>query len=132
MSTRGWPAYPNPIYMEINMDKEQLLKGRCQPCEGIGSAMSLQQAEPYMAMIEDWQMVEAKQIEKVFSTKNFVDAMNFANQITEIAEAEDHHPDLHVSYRSLKVDITTHALGGLSENDFILAAKIDQVRKDTE
>ena len=63
-----------------------------------------------------------------FLCKNFVEVMGVVNQIAELAESDGHHPDLHITgYRQLKIDLTTHAIGGLSENDFILAAKIDQL-----
>jgi len=110
------------------MDSENLVKGKCKSCEGIGSAFGSEETARYLAMVEGWSVVEGKVIEKTYPTKNFVAAMDLANRITEVAEQEDHHPDLHVSYRTLRVELTTHALGGLTENDFILAAKIDQVR----
>ena len=67
-------------------------------------------------------------ISRTFTFQNFVDAMDFANKITPIAEAEGHHPDLAVSWGKVQVTLMTHAIGGLSENDFILAAKIDLIQ----
>ena len=109
------------------MNSENLVNGKCKSCEGIGSAFGLEETARYLAMVPGWSVADGKVIEKTYASKNFVEAMAMANRITEVAEQEDHHPDLHVSYRKLRVELTTHALGGLTENDFILAAKIDQV-----
>ena len=73
---------------------------------------------------------DGKWIERTIRFKNFVEMMQGVNQIADLAESEGHHPDLHLTgYRNLKIDLTTHAIGGLSENDFILAAKIDALLK---
>jgi 4a-hydroxytetrahydrobiopterin dehydratase len=109
------------------MDAENLVKGKCKSCEGIGLAFGPEETARYLAMVDGWSVVGGKVIEKSYASKNFVAAMAMANGIMEVAEQEDHHPDLHVSYRTLRVELTTHALGGLTENDFILAAKIDQI-----
>lgn len=112
------------------MATDDLVKGKCQPCEGIGVVFGVEEITRYLAMVQGWSVVDGTVIEKVYPTKNFVVAMDLANRITEVAERENHHPDLHVSYRTLRVELTTHALGGLTANDFILAAKIDQVFKN--
>ena len=109
------------------MVANDLIKGKCKPCEGIGKAFGPKEVAQYLALVEGWSVIDGVMIEKTYPTKNFVAAMDLANRFTEIAEQEDHHPDLHVSYHKLRVELTTHALGGLTENDFILAAKIDQV-----
>ena len=72
-----------------------------------------------------WEVVDNKKLHKVFATKTFIDSMNLANRIAEVAEMEKHHPDIHISYHAVNVDIWTHAIGGLSESDFILASKIE-------
>jgi 4a-hydroxytetrahydrobiopterin dehydratase len=76
-----------------------------------------------------WSMdAEAKSISRKVNCNHFAEAIELLNKIAEIAESEGHHPDLHVTgYRHLRIDLTTHAIGGLSENDFIVAAKIDQL-----
>ena len=109
------------------MATNDLVKNKCKPCEGIGKALGLDEVAMYQGQVEGWAVVDEKVIEKIYPTKNFVAAMDLANRITAVAERENHHPDLHVSYRQLRVELTTHALGGLTENDFILAAKIDQI-----
>ena len=104
-----------------------LTEKKCQPCEGIGKALGRDEALAYLQKTSGWQMTsDAKAIYREFVTKNFMTAVNFIHKIAEIAEAENHHPDIHLTgYRKLKIDLSTHALGGLSENDFIVAAKIN-------
>lgn len=78
--------------------------------------------------VNEWSLAsDVKRISKQFKFKNFLDAMSFANKITPIAEAEGHHPDLLVGWGKVGVELSTHSIGGLSENDFILAAKIDAI-----
>ena len=101
---------------------------RCQACEG-GVAKYTQ--DESMRQIKQlggaWELSEdGKMISRKWKLKNFVQALEMANAIGRLAEEEQHHPDLHLTgYRFLRVDLTTHAIDGLSENDFILAAKID-------
>jgi 4a-hydroxytetrahydrobiopterin dehydratase len=111
----------------MNPDDSDLLKAKCQPCEGIGRALNEEEWQPYLDQIEGWTVTDGKLIEKEYESRNFVSTMAFANKIAELAEQEDHHPDLHLYYRKVHVVLTTHALGGLTENDFILAAKIDHL-----
>lgn len=77
--------------------------------------------------ITGWSL-DGKRITKEFSFKNFVQAMKFVNNVAALAEDEGHHPDIHIHYNRVRLDIWTHAIGGLSENDFILAAKIDVLK----
>lgn len=108
---------------------EALTKAKCTPCEGGVSSLSESQAREQLAELEGWELSgDAKSISKTWNKKTFVKSLQFANQIGEVAEEEQHHPDLHLTgYRHLKVELTTHAIGGLSMNDFILAAKIDSL-----
>ncbi len=105
----------------------ELSEMKCQACEGGIPPLTREQAEDYLKRTPDWTIVEDKKIERVFKFKNFIQAMDFANKIAEIAESENHHPDLHISWGKVRVEISTHAIGGLSINDFILAAKIDKL-----
>lgn len=91
--------------------------------------MTLDEARRQLGQLQGWDLdEEAKSIHRSWTRKNFVDAMGFFNRIADIAESEQHHPDLHLTgYRHARVALKTHAIDGLSENDFILAAKIDQV-----
>lgn len=102
---------------------------KCLPCEGGIAACSIEEAGRWMKGLNDWELDEAgKKIGKSWKLRNFMDCLAKANQIGALAEEETHHPDLHIeNYRMLRIEIWTHAIGGLSENDFILAAKIDQI-----
>jgi len=106
---------------------EQLKASRCTPCEGGVPAVGLKEAQEQLSILSGWALDESgKSIAKSWNCKNFVKSLGFCNRIGELAEAEAHHPDLHLTgYRHVKVVLTTHAIGGLSLNDFVLAAKID-------
>lgn len=82
------------------------------------------EAERPLGQISGWSL-SGKWIIKEFQFKNFVEAMKFVNRVADLAEEEGHHPDIHIHYNKVRFDIWTHAIDGLSENDFILATKID-------
>ena len=83
-------------------------------------------AEELLKEVPEWKLSEDwKKISRTFKFKDFKAAMEFANKIADVAEAEGHHPDLKVSWGKVRVELWTHSIGGLSENDFIMAAKID-------
>jgi 4a-hydroxytetrahydrobiopterin dehydratase len=107
----------------------QLAEKRCVPCEGGVPPVTPEEATAQLAHLPGWQLTHAgKRIRKDWKFKNFVDAMRFLDRVGEVAEADQHHPDLHLeSYRMVWIELWTHAIGGLSENDFVLAAKIDQL-----
>lgn len=103
-----------------------LLKKKCVPCEGGMEPLNQGDAFQLMEQLEGWNIAEDfKIIFKEYKFKDFIGATNFVNKIAEIAEEEGHHPDIHIYYNKVVLELTTHAIGGLSENDFILAAKID-------
>lgn len=109
---------------------ESLQEKTCQPCEGGVPPLTAEEIKNYRQKVSDeWEVIEDQKISRTFKFKNFKQALDFANQVGEIAEEENHHPDLHVYYGKAVVDLTTHAIGGLSENDFIMAAKVDEVKK---
>ncbi len=90
--------------------------------------LPLSAATTLLRDLRDWELVEGKALRKTVKCRDFLDAVSLIQRIALIAEAEDHHPDLHLTgYRKLTMELSTHAIGGLSENDFILAAKIDQL-----
>lgn len=107
------------------------LKDRtCIPCEG-GSVKPLPRADAERLLLEimGWDLSKnAKEISKEFVFKNFDKAMDFVNMVADTAEFEGHHPDIHISYNTVRFNLSTHAIKGLSENDFIMAAKIDGIR----
>ena len=106
---------------------EQLLAKKCLPCEGGVPKLTDTEAESQRAKLQGWTIVlDGERIRKEWVVKNFMAAIRLFNSVADLAESEGHHPDLHlVGYRNVAIEIWTHAIGGLSENDFILAAKID-------
>lgn len=105
-----------------------LTKKKCVPCEGGTPPLTDRQINNYKPYIQkEWLVLGQKKLRRVFTFKDFVQSMQFVNAIANIAENEGHHPDLTISYNSVTVEVWTHAIDGLSENDFILAAKIDEV-----
>ena len=111
------------------MHIEDLTKKTCKACEGYEKPMSLQETENYLEKVKGWNLEDGgKMIRKEFQFKNFKEALEFVNKVGEIAEKEGHHPNINLySYKKVKITLTTHAINGLSENDFILAAKIDEM-----
>jgi 4a-hydroxytetrahydrobiopterin dehydratase len=100
---------------------------RCVPCAQGGPALAPAQAQALLTQLQGWALVDGKLLRKPFKFPDFIANMRFVNRVAELAEAEDHHPDLRISYSRLTIELTTHAVQGLSENDFIVAAKIDQL-----
>ncbi len=106
-----------------------LAQRKCVPCEGGAEPLGVEAAVELLHEIKGWELRDRAQIRKKFKFKNFKQAMSFVTRVAEIAEAEGHHPDIHIAYNRVELVLTTHAIGGLSENDFILAAKIDSLGK---
>ena len=108
---------------------EQLTKKKCLPCEGGVDPYSPEEAKAQLANHEGWYLThDGQRIRKDWKVKDFMAGMDFFQKCAKLAEADGHHPDLHIEgYRNVSVELWTHAIGGLSENDFILAAKIDQL-----
>jgi 4a-hydroxytetrahydrobiopterin dehydratase len=108
-----------------------LLKKKCVPCEGGISSLDLTEIHKYQKKVDGWNIIKNEKkiffLEKNFKFKNFIDSQNFINKVGHISEKENHHPDIFFGWGYAKIAITTHAIEGLSENDFILAAKIDQI-----
>lgn len=105
---------------------EQLTAKRCQPCSGETPPLTDAEIERLHQEIPDWNVTSEHKLVKQFQCKDFVSAIDFVNRVAQIAEAEDHHPSITIDYKRVTFTIWTHAIGDLSENDFILAAKIDQ------
>ena len=104
---------------------------KCVPCEGGIPALDLSEIHKYLKKIDGWNVLKNDKnnyyIEKDFKFKNFIESEKFIIEVGKIAETEGHHPDIIFGWGYAKINITTHAIEGLSENDFILAAKIDQI-----
>ena len=111
-----------------------LVQKKCLPCEGGVEACSIEEARSQVELLDGWRLThDGKRIRKDWRVKNFMAGMAFFERCAELAEEDGHHPDLHLEgYRNVWVELWTHAIGGLSENDFILAAKIDRVPIETQ
>lgn len=108
---------------------EDLAQKKCVACEGTETPFSEEQSREWLHRLhKDWELSgDTKKLVRRFEFQNFKQAIAFINEVAKIAEEEGHHPDFHVHYNKVTVEIWTHALGGLWRNDFILAAKIDKV-----
>ena len=117
--------------MEIQA-ADQLVAKKCKPCEGGVDPCTLDEANQQLAKLAGWRLThDGQRIRKDWTVKHFMAGMSFFEKVAAVAEQDGHHPDLHLEgYRNLSIEIWTHAIGGLSENDFILAAKIDQLPID--
>ena len=109
--------------------QEQLRAKKCVPCEGGVARYEPPEAQEQLKRLSGWRITQdGQRIRKDWTVKNFMAGMAFFNRCAEVAEADGHHPDLHLEgYRNVAIELYTHAIGGLSENDFILAAKIDEL-----
>ena len=103
-----------------------LTKKKCVPCEGGVPTLRKEEAENLLKQTPGW-VLEENKIKKVFKFKSFVEAIKFVNKVAELAEKEGHHPDITINYSRVTVVLWTHAIGGLSQNDFILAAKVEKI-----
>jgi 4a-hydroxytetrahydrobiopterin dehydratase len=112
------------------MTTDELVRKHCAPCEGGVPKLTPEQLRDRLInAVPEWRLSEdEKKIEREWRVKDFATGLDFFQRIGALAEAEGHHPDLHLTeYRKVLIQIWTHAVGGLTENDFILAAKIDQL-----
>jgi 4a-hydroxytetrahydrobiopterin dehydratase len=107
----------------------ELTRKHCVPCEGGIPPLSADQVQHLLRAVPHWKLsADGKRICREWRVQNFLAALDFFSRVAKVAEQEDHHPDLHlVGYRNVTIEIWTHAINGLSENDFILAAKIDML-----
>jgi len=107
------------------MDLTQM---KCVPCEGGTPPLTPEKMAEYkMQLKQDWQAEDNKKIKREFIFKDFKEAMAFINKVAALAESEGHHPDIYIFYNKVTLELSTHAVHGLSDNDFILAAKIDKI-----
>ncbi len=101
---------------------------KCVPCEGGVPPLNEAKIKLFLQEIDNrWTVIDNLKLRREFHFVNFAHTMNFANMVGRIAEKENHHPDLYISYGKCTIELWTHAINGLSENDFILAAKIDEI-----
>ena len=110
-----------------------LTQQKCVACEGGVMPFNKVEAEVLMAQIPGWELVQSnygtdpKMIKKNYTFKNFAEALAFVNKVGAIAETEQHHPDIELGWGKVNITLSTHAIGGLSQNDFIVAAKISEI-----
>lgn len=111
-----------------------LAQKECLPCEEGVKPYSKEEAEDLLKQVDSWALRQAQgdngeylQIDRQFKFDDFKEAMKFVNQVANLAEQEGHHPNIHISYSEVWLELYTHAIGGLSENDFIMAAKINEL-----
>jgi 4a-hydroxytetrahydrobiopterin dehydratase len=109
------------------VSESTLARKRCLPCDGNTPTLGESEIARLGREVPGWRIEAGRRLVRLFRARDFAEPMRLANRIAELAEAEGHHPDLHIRWGRLEVEITTHAVKGLTENDFILAAKIDQL-----
>lgn len=101
---------------------------KCIPCEVGGEPITADEIKQLLPQLEGkWNVKDNHSLERQFKFKDFVATMQFVNKVAELAEEQGHHPDLHIFYNKLTIELWTHAVGGLSLNDFIVAAKINKL-----
>ncbi len=101
---------------------------KCVPCEIGTPPLTKEEIKPLLKQLKlSWEVIENKKIKTGFKFKDFLEAMEFVNKIAKLAEKEGHHPDIYISYNKVLITLITHNIRGLSENDFIMAAKIEQL-----
>ena len=105
-----------------------LFSKKCVPCESDQPILNKEQYSAFLKQLKTpWEVVEGKKIKKEFKFENYLNGLDFAVKVGKLANEEDHHPNIHIHYKRVVIDLTTHNIGGLSENDFIMAAKIENL-----
>ncbi len=104
-----------------------LSKKECVPCKGGVPPLNGDELEQLEKQVDGWEVIEKHHIMKTFKFSNFVKALAFVNKVGEIAEEQGHHPDIFLTWGKARIEICTHKINGLTESDFILAAKIDEI-----
>lgn len=114
--------------MDVSPDKSGLSSKKCVPCQGGVAPLTPQEIQDFLTQLKpEWTVADGKRLERVFKFRNFAEALDFTNRIGQLAESQGHHPDIYLSWGKVRVELWTHKIGGLHENDFILAAGIDRL-----
>jgi 4a-hydroxytetrahydrobiopterin dehydratase len=114
-----------PLAAAVNAGAQELAQKHCVPCKGGVPPLDAVAVSGYLSQLRGWAVIDGHHLTKVYGFKNFAEALSFADRIGALAEEEQHHPDLCVSWGKLRADVWTHKIDGLTESDFIFAAKID-------
>ena len=105
---------------------QDLADEKCVPCKGGTPPLQADQIAVLLPRVEGWRVEDGKKLIKTFRFRNWVDAVGFVNEVTPIAEAEGHHPDLYVRWGEVSAFLWTHKIDGLTQSDFVMAAKLDR------
>jgi 4a-hydroxytetrahydrobiopterin dehydratase len=137
----GFAVLPDPVNKRLTpletlpllASTDTLVAKHCVPCEGGMAPMARDEAERYLSGLPGWKLVDGEpaKITRSLKLKDFAQAMTFVNEIAQLAESEGHHPDICISWNRVRLELVTHAIGGLSMNDFIMAAKINELKAAT-
>jgi len=105
----------------------ELAERQCVPCRGGVPPMKSDEIEKFLGQLDGWKVVEEHHLQKTYSSKNFRETLDFVNRVGELAEEQGHHPDICFGWGKAEITIWTHKIDGLTESDFVLAAKIDHL-----
>ena len=106
----------------------QLAEKRCIPCRGGIPPLTAEEITPLLDQLEEWSVVDNHHLQKLVQFPDFKTALDFTNQVGALAEAEDHHPDIYLAWGKVELTLWTHKIDGLTESDFVMAAKVDRIR----
>jgi len=110
------------------MNANELAKQKCVPCRGSTPPLTADKVKAYLVAVPQWSLsADGKRISRTFTFKDFVQAMKFVNKVADVAEEQGHHPDIHIHWNKVELELWTHAIGGLHENDFVMAAKLEKL-----
>ena len=108
----------------------QLAEKKCIPCRGGVPPLTADEIAPLLDQLQGWEVVEGHHLRKLVRFPDFATALALVNQVGDVAEAEDHHPDIYLAWGKVEITLWTHKINGLTESDFVLAAKIDRLQAD--
>lgn len=109
----------------------ELARKKCMPCQGGVPPLNADEIVPLLNQLEGWEVVDNHHLVKHFTFPDFVSALEFVNRVGDVAESEGHHPDIHLTWGKVGIQLFTHKIDGLTESDFILAAKTDELPRQT-
>jgi 4a-hydroxytetrahydrobiopterin dehydratase len=116
----------------LPQSERKLAEQECEPCTAGTPRLEGPRLAELSAQVFGWRLEDDRQITKTFRFPDFESALDFVDEVGELAEEQGHHPDIHLSYGKVKIDLSTHKISGLSENDFIMAAKIDELAEESQ